>query len=484
MKLLLSLLCTCCALCAYSQTMPPKQAYPLLVKQIHSGHSLTDPLFHPHWPGQYVNLIGRVAQRPAWQLLDDVVGKSTIPGSSLKYRWENPPGYGSPDARHAISNWEVLSITERIPLLYEGGSTQQWYIEALQEQREYFSLFVNNAWTLGNNGSGAATLLWSTWVNLDDGEAAFRASLDVQGKEWEQMQDYANARRPDGAPPVYIIPGHKMMARLYDDIVDGQVPGISSIRDFFSDQVHTNELGAYAISLIHYACIFNKTPVGLPVDLILEAPHGTPKPSAELALYLQRMIWEVVTSYPRSGVVHAGLTVSESEIELYAAPNSRRTITIYTEHAWTATTTDAWLSVVPRSGVGTADVVVTAEGNVLSTPRATTLVIDAGEHGGAEVRVVQSDTSLTTVNVAGADAVAHIYPNPADDVLVVTSHFFPKNGYSYMLYSTNGERFPLEAVSSTENSVVLDVRSLFSGIYVLALDSHGKQQRYIVSVVH
>jgi hypothetical protein len=126
--------------------------------------------------------------------------------------------------------------------------------------------------------------------------------LDIQGSEFERMQDYANANRPNGAPPVYIIPGHKMMAQLYDDIQAGIVPGITNINQFFSDNIHTNELGAYAISMIHYASIFNKSPVGLPHNLLPNAPQGTLIPSPALAEYLQKMIWKVVSNYPRTGI--------------------------------------------------------------------------------------------------------------------------------------------------------------------------------------
>lgn len=288
---------------AQGQMLPPKQAYPFTVKQIHSGHSLTDPLFYPNWPGQYVNLMAAVTGQSAWQLIDRVIGKSTIPGSAMAARWTKPPGGTSPDARHGIGNWELLSITERVPLLYEGGSTQQWYITGIQEQRNALSLFVNNAWTQGNGGKGAPTLLWTTWVNIDGSNGDFRKMLDVQGLEWERMQDHANERRPSGAPPVYLIPGHKMMARLYDDVAKGLVPGITSINQFFSDNIHTNELGAYAIAMIHYACIYNKSPLGLPTKLIPNATATTLIPSAELAAYLQSMIWEVVTTYDRTGIV-------------------------------------------------------------------------------------------------------------------------------------------------------------------------------------
>jgi len=282
-----------------SQTFPPKQSYPLNVRQIHSGHSLTDPLFYPHWPGQYVNLMNKI--RGVWAV--DDVGKSTIPGSALRARWENPPGYGAPDARHNIANWELLTITERVPLLYPGGNSQQWYLNGIQEQRQYLSLFVNNAWNIGNKGNGTPTLLWTTWTNIDNSDGPWRQMLDTLGKEWENMQDYANANRPNGAPLVYLIPGHKMMARLFDDIKAGVVPDITNILELFSDNIHTNELGAYAISMIHYACIFNTNPTGLTNNLLPNnAPPDTPYPSEALANYLQTMIWDVVTNYERTGV--------------------------------------------------------------------------------------------------------------------------------------------------------------------------------------
>jgi hypothetical protein len=285
-----------------AQELPPKPAYPFGIKQIHSGHSLTDPLFYPHWPGQYVNLMSSVTGIPAWQLSNVTIGKSTAPGSSMMYRWDNKISNGAPDARLDIANWEVLSITEVVPLAVEGGNTQSWYLNRLQQQRTYLSNFVNNAWSNGNGGKGAPTLLWTTWTSIDGKDGPFREMLDSQGKEWEAMQEYANKNRPAGAPPVYIIPGHKMMARIYDDIQKGIVPGISDIKQLFSDNIHTNELGAYAIAMIHYACMFNKSPIGLPNQLIPNPPANTPIPTPEFAGYVQRMVWEVVTTYPRSGI--------------------------------------------------------------------------------------------------------------------------------------------------------------------------------------
>ncbi len=317
--LLFLMTCVC-----FAQNLPPKQAYPMTVKQIHSGHSLTDPLFFPHWPGQYVNLIANVNSLQGWQLFDKMVGKSTVPGSALKQRWEDEVGFDSPDARLDIANWELLCITERVPLNFEGGNSQQRYLDGIQEQKLHLSLFLNNAWNNGNNGKGTPTLLWTTWTNLDNSNGPWREMLDIQGAEFERMQDYANENKPSSSPPVYIIPGHKMMAKLYDDIQNNRVPGITNINQFFGDNIHTNEIGAYAISMIHYACVFNRSPVGLPNNLLPNAPQGTPIPSPELALYLQTMIWNVVTNYPRTGITStpSSVEILQTEFSIFPNPSS------------------------------------------------------------------------------------------------------------------------------------------------------------------
>ena len=277
--------------------LPPKTAYPLNTRQIHSGHSLTDPLFGQPWPGQYVTLMSRL--RNTWA--GDDIGKSTIPGSPMWWRWENSSGY--PDARHNINEFELLSITEVAGLCYEGGSTQGWYLDCIQDQRNWLSTWTNHAWNNGNNGQGAATLLWTNWVNIDGSDGPFRQMLDNLNPEWERMQDYANEHRPAGAPPVYMIPGNRIMARLYDDVQQGIVPGISQFSDFFEDNIHVNNLGNYAIAMIHYACIYNTSPLGLDHELIDNPAPGTLMPSQALATYLQNMVWDVVTSYAaRTGV--------------------------------------------------------------------------------------------------------------------------------------------------------------------------------------
>lgn len=298
------------AMSLHSQDLPPKQAYEIDVKQIHSGHSLTDPLFHP-WPGQYRYLVYEILGGE-W----DNLGKATIPGSPMFWRWDNEEDL-EPSARHDIHDWELQIITEGVPIPNDGGNPPQ-----ITPAKEYFSRYVNNAWENGNNGQGTPTLLWTTWTNIDDSNGPWRETLDDYESLWEEMMDYANDNLPAGATPVYLIPGHRMMMRIYDDIQLGIVPDVNSIDDIFSDNIHMNDWGGYAVAMIHYACIYNRNPVGLP-NILFDSnnlPNHNP-PSEELAAYLQEMIWDVVTSYDRTGISDGTSSINAKIDEVTIYPN-------------------------------------------------------------------------------------------------------------------------------------------------------------------
>ncbi|MCS6991387.1 MAG: T9SS type A sorting domain-containing protein [Chitinophagales bacterium] len=318
-----------------AQSLPPKQAYPFSVKQLHCGHSLTDPLFVP-WPGQYVELVADLNNLlGGWQAYGNLVGRATLPGAWLKFHWDTTGTWCAQDPnincyeencnpRYDISLWQVLVITENM----EGPLNLN-----VHQSKEHLSYFVQNSWTFGNNGQGAATLLWTHWGGLDgtpyflsgygvseatDGSASgWRQLLDSLELGWQELQDYANANLPSGCPPVYIIPGNRMMARFYDDVQQGLVPGISHVNQIFTDGVHLNDLGAYLVAMIHYACLFNSNPVGLSHQL-----HSLVTVPADFAAYAQQMVWEVVTSYPRSGVYPSAVASAAAHAtSLHLFPN-------------------------------------------------------------------------------------------------------------------------------------------------------------------
>ncbi|MES2749627.1 MAG: right-handed parallel beta-helix repeat-containing protein [Patescibacteria group bacterium] len=273
----------------------PRTPSPLSVRQIHSGHSLTDGgTFQGTYPGHFRNMINSIQANSA------NVAQSTIPGSPLHWRWNNVPGYGQPDARGDIGNYQLLVITEGVPFIFS-ASNPEWTLE----HRTWLRTWAEHAWRNGNGGAGAPTILYATWTNIDDADGPFRQNLDTYQPIWEDMADYASANLPAQAK-VYIIPANLLMKRFYDDIQAGRVPGINNISGFFSDAIHPNGLGSYAVALQHLLVIHHIDPRGL-----RSTGFGlSPEPSAALAKYIQDTVWDVTTKYPRSGVTAGNTTTS------------------------------------------------------------------------------------------------------------------------------------------------------------------------------
>lgn len=262
---------------------------PLDLRIIQSGHSLTDPI-----PDPLKALIRAGGNRAA------VVERSTIPGSPMDWRWNNAPSGGLPNARTQIGDFDVLVLTERVPL----SGTLPWHNSPAQALT-----WANHAWSEGRGGAGAETILYATWVEIDSGpgadnedndperEVVFRARLDLEMAGWEKIRDHVNANRMPGAPEMRMIPGPLLMAALYDGIERGDVPDLEDISDVFTDSIHLNDIGAYYIALAHYAVIFNRDPRGLPNRIGMAS-----SPSRALAEWMQQTVWRVVSTYPGSGV--------------------------------------------------------------------------------------------------------------------------------------------------------------------------------------
>ncbi len=265
---------------------PPR---PLNSRVIQSGHSLTDPIVPELEP--------LVRANGAKEVLGMRMDLSTIPGSPMEWRWNNT---SVPDARHDIAGYDVLVLTERVAL----SGTMPWHAS------EDFALrFFTNAWTNGNGGKGAETVLYASWVPVDSGPDTtfphadpdkfipFRERLDREMVSWEQICDSVNAVRPDGSPAMTMIPGPLVMAALYDAIKAGTVPGINRIEDIFFDEIHINKVGAVMIAFAHYAVIYGRDPRDLP-SRIGAASAG----SVATADWMKAMVWDVVSGYARSGL--------------------------------------------------------------------------------------------------------------------------------------------------------------------------------------
>jgi hypothetical protein len=225
--------------------------------------------------------------------LDGHIDYQIINGAPLKWNWENAPKAEGLDGRVALASggYDVVVLTEAIPLKEQiewndsKGYALRWYDLAV------------------TNNPKARVYMYETWHSRGSGgdDTPWRQQLDRDLAEWEGIVDAVNGARKPGTPEMLIVPAGQGLAKLSDEVAAGRVPDVSALADLFADDIHLNDVGKYFVAMIHYATIYRKSPEGLP--RALRGRWGPYKaPSQALATKMQQVAWEVVRSYPRSGV--------------------------------------------------------------------------------------------------------------------------------------------------------------------------------------
>ena len=262
---------------------------PFSARVVHSGHSLTDPIVPM--------LDAMVARADPQGARGRLMHRSTIPGSPMDWRWDNRNEY-MPDARHDIADYDLLVITERAPL----SGTIEWHNSEAMALR-----WVEHAWAQGNDGRGAGSILYATWVHTDsgpdfdntyndpEGHLTFAERLPLEAERWQAIVDHVNAHLPEGAPPMRLIPGPQIMAATSEAIAAGQAPGLARIEDLFSDTIHLNDAGAYLIALAHLSVIYGMDPRDLPLLPARSAP------AEDTARWMADLVHRVLSAHPDSG---------------------------------------------------------------------------------------------------------------------------------------------------------------------------------------
>jgi hypothetical protein len=251
------------------------------------GHSLVSPTLPL--------LFEQVVRRSGTPISVDY---QVINGSPLSWNWDYSATAEGVDGRAAMAtgDFDVLVVTEGVPIRLAlewndaKGAALRWHRLAIDSNPE------------------ARTFLYESWHDLrsdpddnlrDDASdlTPWRQRLDADLALWESIVDSVNAASPADAPKMQLVPAGQGMARLYDAIAAGTVPGLSSIRDIFSDDIHPNTSGFYFVAMVHYAAIYGRSPVGVPHRLV--DAWGTPyeTPDRPIATRMQEIAWETVRDY-------------------------------------------------------------------------------------------------------------------------------------------------------------------------------------------
>ncbi|MCC7419249.1 MAG: hypothetical protein IT428_03095 [Planctomycetaceae bacterium] len=107
-----------------------------------------------------------------------------------------------------------------------------------------------------------------------------------------------------GKTAVYVVPVGQAVLALREKIVAGEAPGLKKQSDLFTDPIgHATAPLQALVAYCHFASIYGRSPVGLPVPQVLAKPiDGDAAINKKLNRLLQDIAWDAVTSHPLSGV--------------------------------------------------------------------------------------------------------------------------------------------------------------------------------------
>jgi hypothetical protein len=112
---------------------------------------------------------------------------------------------------------------------------------------------------------------------------------------------------------IYMIPVGQVMSAFFKEVEHlGGVGNIQRPEDIFGrniengnlDPIHVNDIGNYLVALVHYSVLYRRSPVGLPYQLKKADDTNALAPSGETALLMQKITWDVVQSYPKTGLYY------------------------------------------------------------------------------------------------------------------------------------------------------------------------------------
>lgn len=152
--------------------------------------------------------------------------------------------------------------------------------------------------------------LYETWHHTDD-PAGWLQRIDSDFEAlWLNRLALPAALKSGG--PVHVIPGGQVLAAFVRAVAaQGGVGNVASRDALLArtpqgavDTIHLGDMGAYLIALTHFAVIYQRSPVGLPLALM--RADGTPAqaPDAPAGALMQHVVRDVVQRY----TLYSGIT--------------------------------------------------------------------------------------------------------------------------------------------------------------------------------
>lgn len=228
-----------------------------------------------------------------------LAGLSSIGGSTVQKHWDVPEDKSAVKQVLKAGGADVLTLS---PIWLPDDAIEQ-FVKLGIEHNPALRITVQEYWMPNDEYEPVYPL--QTKKKVDHDATDLTKLRDATQRYAKDIEDYVKGiNQRLGKDAVLIVPVGMAAVTLREKIVKGEAPGLKQQSEIFRDNWGHAQLPLQLLSsYCHYAVIYRKSPVGLPVPLAFRALKDMSEDDkAKLNTLLQQIAWNTVSAHPMSGI--------------------------------------------------------------------------------------------------------------------------------------------------------------------------------------
>lgn len=258
--------------------------------------------------GQRIFVMGHSFHMPIAQPLDQmaqaagfeggkIIGTQALGGSSVTQHWEKADN----SAKKALMAGavDVLTVSPNGKLIPDPALEK--FADLLLEHNKSGRMTVQASWAGADGKRGTG------FKNADRDNAAPAELRKAWAPLTNKLRDQVKSINEKLAQKhqrqvLFFVPVGEAVIQLRERVVKGEVSGVAKQSDLFRDDLGHGKPPIYVLNgYCHFAVVYGRSPVGLPVpDLLKKAGLG--EHTEKVNQILQEVAWEAVKGEPLSGI--------------------------------------------------------------------------------------------------------------------------------------------------------------------------------------
>ena len=232
-------------------------------------------------------------------LKHQLVGLSSIGGSTVQKHWDVPEEKSAVKQVLKTGGADVLTLS---PIWLPDPAIEE-FVRLGIEHNPALRITVQEYWMPNDEYEPVYPL--QTKKKVDHNATDLIKLRDATMRYAKDIEDYVKGiNQRLGKDAVLIVPVGMAVVTLREKIVKGEAPGLKQQSELFRDNWGHALLPLQLLSsYCHYAVIYRKSPVGLPVPLAFRTLEDMSiDDKAKLNTLLQQIAWDTVSAHPMSGI--------------------------------------------------------------------------------------------------------------------------------------------------------------------------------------